>query len=193
MRFLILLSSVALALTACGRPSNAPTMISTSAGQADAAPHRKSGLWEQTISRDGANSATARLSLCVDESLETKAAVFSHDGAAKASDHCGPTSVTRGADGGYSFTSTCDIGSGGTATSHGVASGDFASGYHVRLETQVAGASDDGLNGRHVTLIDSRYIGACPAGMAPGDVRLANGMTLNPGKLRAAAASFGLH
>jgi hypothetical protein len=151
-----------------------------------------SGLWDQTISRDGSDAHVAHIGVCVDETLESKTSVFSHADARGASDHCRDSSVQRGPDGGYIFASNCDLGSGGTVVTKGIATGDFAAGYHARVETDVTGAAYDRLNGHHVTEITARRIGACPTGMAAGDVRLANGMTVNPGKLRAAAAAFGL-
>jgi hypothetical protein len=98
--------------------------------------------------------------------------------------------VTRGLDGGYSFASTCPMGSGGTVTTKGAASGDFSSAYHLHIESDVSGADFAPMNGHHVTDVDGKWLGPCPAGMAAGDMELGNGIRISGGKLAGAAAAL---
>ena len=72
----------------------------------------------------------------------------------------------------------------------GTAKGDFATGYHVSTETDITGAPYAGMNGHHAMELDSKYLGPCPAGMAPGAVAFGNGMSVDPAQLRAAAQAF---
>lgn len=197
MRTIVLMTAGALALGACGKagearnagaaatPAAASTAASTTAGPL---PVRKSGLWEQTMTRDGAPTRMGKMSMCVDAATDAKASVF---GQKLGEGMCQQKSVSRGLDGSYSFATTCDLGSGGSITSKGTASGDFSSGYHVHSESDVSGASFAPLNGHHVTDVIGVYKGACPAGMAAGDIVLANGMTINANKAAAAAAALG--
>ena len=39
--------------------------------------------------------------------------------------------------------------------------------------------------------MEVRYLGECPAGMAPGQLMLANGMKINAGKITGAAVALG--
>jgi hypothetical protein len=140
-----------------------------------------------------AMNAMGGMKICVDPSTEAKSAVLSHNmnPGRLASSQCAAPTVGRGLDGSWSFASTCAMGDAGTIASKGTASGDFASAYHVHFETDISGARYAAMNGHHVTDIDGKWLGPCPAGMAPGDVQLANGMTVNAGKFAGAAKAMG--
>jgi hypothetical protein len=127
------------------------------------------------------------LKVCVDAS---RASMITQDAAAKGLDKCSQRSMGRGLGGGYSFSSTCPVPGGGTMVTHGQASGDFSSGYHVHVENDVTGAAYGPLNGHHVTEMDGKWLGPCPAGMNGGDMELANGMKISGGKLAGAAAAL---
>jgi hypothetical protein len=203
MRTVLLTASAALALAACQKsPGAAATGAAAPAGgttvSADGVPHRRAGLWQQTISREGQQgggvmSAMGGMKLCVDAASEAKSAVLGrvNDAGRLAGKHCSAPVVGRGLDGGYSFTSTCAMGEAGTVTSKGSASGDFATAYHVHVETDVSGAAYAAMNGHHVMDVDGKWLGPCPDGMAGGDIELANGMRINGGKFASAAAAMG--
>jgi hypothetical protein len=103
--------------------------------------------------------------------------------------HCS-TNWSRGVDGAYAFASTCPVSGGGTVATKGSASGDFSTAYHVHLETDLSGAAYATMNGRHVTDIEGKWLGPCPADMASGDMELANGMMIKGGKFAGAAAAL---
>jgi len=75
------------------------------------------------------------------------------------------------------------MGSGGTVVSEGTATGDFNTSYTVQVQSTTSGASAPQMNGAHKVSIASEWLGACPAGMAPGDMELPNGMKINMLKL----------
>jgi hypothetical protein len=206
MRTFLVISSAALVLAACQKSPGATTASGPApvAGPAatvsnGGAPQRRAGLWSQTISREGgqgpmaAMSAMGGMKTCVDASTEARNAVLSHNinAGRMAGSHCAAPTTGRGLDGSWSFSSTCAMGDAGTITSKGTASGDFANAYHMHVETDISGARYGAMNGHHVTDIDGKWLGPCPAGMAPGDIELANGMKINAGKFAGAAAAMG--
>lgn len=177
------------ALAACEKTTSAEkaggglNAVSVSSGL----PTRKAGLWEQTLMHDGQPSLMGKMRLCADAATDAKQSIF---GPKTGNAPC-RQSVTRTIGGGYGFTSRCDMGQGGVIASTGVASGDFATHYKVHVDSEIAGASFAAMNGRHVTDIEVRYLGPCPADMAPGDIALGNGMKLNAKKIRQAAQALG--
>ena len=72
----------------------------------------------------------------------------------------------------------------------GAASGDFATSYHVHVESDVSGAAFAPMNGHHVTDIDGKWLGPCPAGMAGGDMEFGHGIRVSGGKLAGAAQAL---
>lgn len=99
--------------------------------------------------------------------------------------------VSRDASGVYHFSSTCRLDNGATVQAMGAASGDFSSGYSVRSEINVSGAPVEAMNGMHQVQISARYLGACPAGVKPGDVNLGSGLKVNIDQLPQIAAAMG--
>ncbi|MDQ2860328.1 MAG: hypothetical protein M3T55_06295 [Pseudomonadota bacterium] len=195
MRTIILVAASALALTACDRrggarsapPAATPSgPISVSPAQP---PARRSGLWEQSMTRDGAAPAmVGKMRVCIDAASEAKLSVF---GGKAGKSLCRHRSVARGPDGAYAFTSTCDMGEAGVMRSTGTLTGDLSAHYRVHDESDTTGAEIAPMNGRHITDIDATWLGPCPASMEGGDVILANGMKVNLKKLGAAAQAMG--
>jgi hypothetical protein len=172
MRRTILVSCAALALAAChGTP-----------------PPRRAGWWLQTFTRDGQTRQLGVfhfIRLCVGPGMDAQSPIFNFDQAVKMAhtQNCAAPTANRGFDGVYSFSSTCPKPGGGTIVTKGTASGDFTAAYHLKIESTVTGAPFDFENGRHVTDIDGKWLGPCPAGMASGDMQLANGMKAPGGVL----------
>jgi len=80
-----------------------------------------------------------------------------------------------------------------SVASHGVATGDFSTAYKVHSESDMTGANFPHPI-HHVSDIEARYAGPCPAGMAPGTVTLGNGsVTFNINKMPGLAAALGGH
>jgi hypothetical protein len=72
---------------------------------------------------------------------------------------------------------------GALVISRGVATGDFKTAYRVRSNIDVSGAPLAPMNGSHVVEVSGRYVGPCPSGMRPGDVKLGSGLKVNLDRL----------
>jgi len=185
MRTILVISATALALTACSKAGDAKGGDGTAAaaapasGAASGLPKRKAGLWEQVILHDGKALAMGKISQCIDAATDAQMSMFGQS-LGKRMD-C-QRSISRGLDGSYAYSSTCNMGQGGTVTSKGSVSGDFSSGYKIVSQSDTTGAAFAAMNGHHVMEIDATYAGACPAGMTPGDVSV-NGTTINMAKM----------
>lgn len=142
-------------------------------------PTRKPGLWKQTATIEGMPMSTSA-ELCLDEQADKEMALWSQQGVRS---NCSKNDVTANPDGTWTFNSVCDQEGGIRITTTGTAMGDFQSSYTVRAESTTIGAPIEQLNGTRVVTIQSEWLGACPAGMKPGDLRLPNGKTMNMLKL----------
>jgi hypothetical protein len=150
-------------------------------------PYRRAGLWQETFFRDGRPPALGMYQsakICLDNTVEAKSPIFNYDAAVKAArlGNCETPSASHGLDGLYHFASRCPRLDGGSTQAKGTASGDFTTGYHLRLETITVGSRSLEKNGRHVTDIDGRWLGPCPAGLSAGDMIAPNGLKLPGGR-----------
>jgi hypothetical protein len=180
----IVISSVALlALGACGKktdtaatgtaaPANATATAAAPSGPMDM-PARKAGMWEMTIASGKMNQT---MSQCIDQALDKKMKIW---GAEMGKSECAEQTFKPHLGGGIDFHSVCKMGESGTVTSDGSATGDFSSHYTVTLSSVTSGSPMPQANGPHTTTIDAAWKGPCPADMKPGDMKLANGMTIN--------------
>ena len=82
-----------------------------------------------------------------------------------------------------SFTSRCRLGKGGLVETKGEVWSSYRSSYRLHAESVVSGSPFDAFNGQHVTDVSARYLGPCPADMAPGDMILGPGLKVNLRKL----------
>jgi hypothetical protein len=175
-----------VALGACNRPAPANAAApGAGAGTAAASgplalnqiPHRKPGLWKQTMTMDGAAPAGPGMQLCVDEASEAKMSAFAQRMPGGA--HCPPAQFTRNLDGTVSFSESCDMGANGKSASTGTIKGDFNSGYTEEIDTQYSGSPVAQINGDHKMTITATWTGPCAAGQRGGDLIMPNGMTRN--------------
>ena len=166
-----------LALAACGGPGGDATHR-TSVGLN--LPARRAGLWHVTVMQDGKVVVMGSMKPCLDPASDAKLSML---GEQVSSATCKPI-ASRLPDGKLQIISTCGTGQGGQVAYTAIASGDFSSTYRVHMVSHTTGAALARLNGEHVTDIDGQYLGACPKGMAPGDVMLADGLKLNIDKVR---------
>lgn len=203
MRAVLVIGAAALALTACQKSPAAsgatPTASADAGSSAPAAgapmsgtPHRRSGLWSQTMSMNGKTFAMGGVKVCVDEAMEAQQSMFKFtDRHLDGRNNCTHSPPTRGADGSYNFSSTCTLASGGQTVTKGVVSGDWTNSFHMEIQDDTTGVPVPALNGHHVTDIDGKWEGPCPAGMAGGDMQMANGMKISGGKMIGAAKMLG--
>jgi hypothetical protein len=141
---------------------------------ADAPPHRRSGLWEShmtTAQRPGPGITTQQcIDAQTDEAMQRR--MMEGDAAPK----CTRTGFSR-IPGGFESSSVCQTNR-GTVTSRMHITGDMQSAYRM----EVSGHRDPpqgALTDSH-TVVEARWLGACPADMKPGDMRM-NGRTLHMG------------
>lgn len=150
LRHLLLAGSVGIGLAACG--------------SADIPPNRQPGLWEQNVRIGPLAKVT---NVCLDDKVAKTAdwwGVQMNRGTCK-------THTFKGReDGGWDFTSTCDMGTNGVVVTKGVVYGDFIHRFMVRGTQTTTGALLKAANGTRPVAIDSKYQEACPTPYQPGDM-----------------------
>ncbi len=149
--------------------------LAAEAAQAEtaAAPVRKPGFWETTMTMEGPHAHVMVTKVCTDAALERRTAMF---GGANPGKDCSVHEMHRTA-GGFAFRSVCkrhDV----TTTTAGKATGDFNSLYRVESTTRISAASGPPGRERHMVM-DNRWLGACPAGRKPGDLILPSGEVMS--------------
>jgi hypothetical protein len=116
-------------------------------------PHRKPGMWEQSIQLPGNKPMT--MQMCIDEATETAYTALGKKP--------GCTQEFQKIPGGYSFKSACE-----GKTASGTAIGDFDKAIKVEVDSE----------GSHVTS-DLKFLGPCPADRKPGDMVMPGGQVMN--------------
>ena len=145
MRIILLISAAALVLAACQKTSSTPAAAKTNSvgGQSAFAttfPHRRAGLWEQSVSTDGKPAIMGAMKVCVDAASEAQASLFGQKAGGAEKSACGAPTVGRALNGDLTFASTCPLGDGATIVTKGTAAGDFSGAYTIHLESDVTGA-----------------------------------------------------
>ena len=181
-RFIMTVGAASLVLAGCGRqqmskndiqmPTTAKAQGPEAAPAPPTLPQRRLGLWKQTVVGAGATQVSR---VCLDENAEAKLAIW---GSQTGNNICVEQEVRPFASG-WAFHSRCDMNSAGTVVSEGVATGDFNSKYAVEIQSTTTGATAAHMNGAHKISIQAQWQGSCPAGMAPGDMQLPNGVKIN--------------
>jgi len=140
---------------------------------APALPERKPGLWNQTVSMGGMSQT---FKICLDVATGKKLSMFGQQTSETA---CARTSMTPRIGGGWDFSSSCDMGSGGQIETKGVATGDLTSKYDVKATSVTTGAAEAQANGTFEMTMSAAWAGACPPDYKPGDMELPGGMRMN--------------
>jgi len=153
-------------------------LSATAPAFADDLPRRKPGLWETTMSSGLAQERPVVSQQCIDE--KTDADLLKNAASGKDAS-CTQTAMKRLSKG-WEFDSVCKQ-TDGTLTSHTTITGDFNSQYTMvmkgRWTPPLHGVSD------FQSTINARHMGACPADMRPGDMKIegmlmrADGMPTN--------------
>ncbi|MEH6665116.1 MAG: DUF3617 family protein [Brevundimonas sp.] len=178
----ILLGATVMGLSACDR--EAPAVSEPAGGEpadapeaAEAAPQGRpelrEGLWVVVSETDGMRSA---MRMCVDARVQERMSVL---GSQMSGGACEEASVTPRAGGGWTVRSVCDMGSGGRVVSEGVTTGDLDSAYRTEMTSTTTGAAVPHMNRTVTQVVEGEHQGACPEGMAPGDLEAPGGIRFN--------------
>jgi uncharacterized protein DUF3617 len=136
-------------------------------------PSRKAGLWEMTMTFEGRGAPPQTMQQCIDAATD-KAMQDMSQGARGQT--CSKREVKKVGDT-IVFDSVCSTGA-GTATSHGVVSGDFNSAYTIKINSKRSGGPPN-MPAETNMNIAAKWLGACKADQKPGDIIMANGMKMN--------------
>jgi hypothetical protein len=140
-------------------------------------PIRKAGLWELTMDFHDARLPHQTMRQCTDADSDR---LMNMNFAGSNEQACSKKEVTANGTG-FDIDSVCSFG-GMTTTSHAVVSGSFDNAYTVEVTSTRKGGPPMpgvGANGQSHMTITAKWLGPCAAGQKPGDVIMANGMTMN--------------
>jgi hypothetical protein len=166
------LSGVVL-LAGCTMLALAP--VSTSA-QAQEMIQRKPGLWRITMNFAGAPAGMPAMSMCIDSKTDASMQQMAQNGAMP---DCSRKDIKRVGNQ-MIIDSVCKIGN-STSTSHGVMTFTGDTAYHMDMTTTFNPPM--GGQAEHKMSQDAAWTGPCPAGVAPGDMVMPNGMKMNMGSM----------
>lgn len=140
-------------------------------------PERKPGLWELKMTMEGiAGVPMPSLQHCVDAATDK---LMNTMGTNMANEQCSKKDVQTSG-GTITIDSVCQFGSGMTATSHAVVTGDFNSGYVVKVNSKRSGGpATPPMPAETNMVIEAKWLGACKADQRPGDIIMGNGMKMN--------------
>ncbi|MEO8113269.1 MAG: DUF3617 family protein [Phenylobacterium sp.] len=125
---------------------------------------RKPGLWIQQI--DVAKGFSVVNRVCIDEATD---ATVRWTGDLARLEGCEKT-ITRH-DNELKFKVVCDRGSEGKTSTSGLLTGDLDSAYRVSARRRTTGAADQARNVLTDISVRAQWSGACPAGLAPGQIQ----------------------
>ena len=150
---------------------------SFAAAQTSAQPTRRPGLWDMQIDAMG-QVIHSQMCVGVEKPGDTSAFRAMGPGAGRGMAHgdCGAGPQISTTPGGMSFHMVCHPSPQMTIDSTGTVIGDFRTAYTVRSVTRMT-PSPQGMAPMQST-VSARFLGQCPAGMAPGD-RSVNGFTMH--------------
>jgi hypothetical protein len=158
-RHLILLASLALAA-----PAHAVDL-----------PTRKAGLWELTMDFHDSRLPHQTMRQCTDAASDR---LMNMNFGGSNEQACSKKDIVQTGSG-FVIDSVCSFG-GMTTTSHAVMTGSFDGAYTVDVtSTREGGRAVPGPAGEQHMTITAKWLGPCAAGQKPGDVVMANGMTMN--------------
>jgi len=158
-------------------PITALSLIAAAPAGALDLPTRKAGLWEVKMMFEGRNLPPQTMQQCIDAATDKKMSGF---GGEMTQGMCSKQDVQKVAST-LVVDSVCEI-AGMTTTSHAVITGDFNSGYSVKVTSKRSGGpAIPGMpaDGTSTMSIESKWMGACKADQKPGDMIMADGRKIN--------------
>ena len=140
-------------------------------------PTRKAGQWEVKMVFEGRNLPPTVMKQCVDAATDK---LMNANFGGSNEQACSKQDL-KNSGGTITIDSVCTFGA-TTTTSHAVVSGSFDSAYSIDVtSTRVGGPLLPGVAPGAEThmKIEAKWLGACAADQKPGDVTMANGVTMN--------------
>jgi hypothetical protein len=140
-------------------------------------PTRKAGLWEVKMTFEGRNLPPQTMQQCTDATTDKKMSAF---GGEMIQGMCSKQDVQKVGNT-LVVDSVCEF-SGMTTTSHAIITGDFNSGYSVKVTSKRSGGpAIPGMpaDGTSTMSIESKWLSACKADQKPGDMIMADGRKIN--------------
>lgn len=159
----------------------AAAFVLASQAAAQGLPMRRDGLWEMTMKMSAPMAMTTSMRQCTDAAEERAGAAFRNGGPQQAGVSCKAGTPMPAPGGGWSYSSVCTM-RGMTMTTRGVARGDFRTAYHMESTTRMEPAPMPQMAETRMVM-DSKWIGPCPADMKPGDT-IVNGRRMPKPKAR---------
>lgn len=153
----------------------AAAFIATPVLAQDQMPSRKAGLWEMTMTFEGRGAPPQTMQQCIDAATDKSMQDMSQGMRGQT---CSKREMKKVGDT-IVFDSVCSVGA-GTATSHGVVSGDFNSAYTVKINSKREGGPPvPNVPAETSMTVAAKWLGACKADQKPGDIIMANGTKMN--------------
>jgi hypothetical protein len=138
-------------------------------------PARKAGLWDMKMTFEGRGAPPQTMQHCIDATTDKAMQDMS---AGMRGQNCSKRE-TKKVGNTIVFDSVCDMGMGKTTT-HGVVSGDFNSAYTIKIDSKrEGGPTIPNMPAETQMTIEANWTGPCKADQRPGDMIMANGMTMN--------------
>ncbi len=135
-------------------------------------PAMKSGLWESSVTREGAPQKAGATKMCMDPAVQ-KEMIEMGTGTMKSM--CSKNDIRREGNRVYG-TAECKFGE-STMKSSSVTTFTGDTAYHSEIKSSYDPPMQGMPSGN--TVINAKWTGACPAGMQPGDVMLPDGRKVN--------------
>ena len=164
----LMLGSLALLGACSAKPDAAKsgaTSTTTATATAPASAMPKAGLWEMSVT-GSAMPTPMKTRMCMGEA---KPGTNPFTPPTATTQACAKNSVTKTADG-YAIDMECAQ-NGVTMATKGTVTGDFSSSYKTVMTSKMTGANIPAMmQNERTSTAEAKYLGACPAGMAPGAV-----------------------
>ena len=136
-------------------------------------PTRKAGLWELKMLRAGSSAPEVTMQHCTDEATDKQ---MTANLSPMAKENCAKNDTAQTPTG-YVTDSVCTFG-GSTLTSHTEITGDFNSGYAMKV---TSGTDKPAANmpAENTVTLQAKWLGACAADQRPGDIVMPGGFRMN--------------
>ncbi len=168
--------SITIALAAAAIAGDALAQDSIDLGDA---PRPRAGYWETLSTEQGSKGGKkTKVFMCVDDAMQERMSVLTRGGM------CSELSIKPQGSQRWAFRSVCNPAGMGRMVSEGTISGDM----HERFQSEtITTGSFMGQSMNSKSTQDARHVGACPDGIVPGDLVMADGSKINVMQMAAGA------